>query len=266
VTEFRVALDDGAHTTVERWGARGPVVMAVHGMTSSRKSWDRLAHHLDGQYRVVAYDQRGHGDSAEVGGPMTLERGMRDLENVIAAVGEPIDLLIGHSWGGAIAIEAGLRIPVWRVAAIDPMIRQADESWYGEFLEELREQFSHEGAAREAAIRASEAYAAWGPPDVDAKVHAVHAMTTAPIEGLLRDNPPGQWDLRKSIEHYDKPLLLAIAGAGEGVLDAATQEAIERSHPASVEIVNFPPGAGHNLHRTAFPEFARVLDDFLSRT
>jgi pimeloyl-ACP methyl ester carboxylesterase len=266
VTEFRVALDDGAHTTVERWGARGPVVMAVHGMASSRKSWARMAQHLDGQYRVIAYDQRGHGDSSGVGGPMTLERGMRDLENVIAAVGEPIDLLIGHSWGGAIAIEAGLRIPVWRVAAVDPMIRQAEETWYREFIQELREQFASEGPAREALIRASEDYADWGALDVEAKVHAVATMTPAPIEGLLRDNPPGLWDLRKSIEHYDKPLLLAIAAAGEGVLDVATQEAIERSHPSSVEIVSFPPGAGHSLHRTAFPEFARVLDDFLSRT
>jgi pimeloyl-ACP methyl ester carboxylesterase len=262
-THARVALDDGASTIVERWGERGPVVLAVHGMTSSRKSWERLAEHLDGRFRVMAYDQRGHGDSANVEGPMKLTRAVRDLENVIAAVGEPIDLLIGHSWGGAVAIVAGLQIPVWRVAAIDPMIRQASAAWYGEFVDELRQQFAVDGDARGAIIR--EEYAHWAPVDVEAKVHAVHRMTAAPIEQLLQENPPSTWDLRRDIATYDKPLFLAMAAPGEGINDVTTHEEIEANHAGSVEIAIFPE-AGHNLHRTAFDEFAKALDDFLNRT
>ncbi|HTX58801.1 MAG TPA: alpha/beta hydrolase [Verrucomicrobiae bacterium] len=259
----RVVFDDGAETTVERWGSRGPVVLAVHGMTSSRRSWERLAAHLEGRYRVVAYDQRGHGDSANVAGPMALPRGVRDVEQIVAALGEPIDVLIGHSWGGAIAIEAGLRIPVWRVAAIDPMIRQADDSWYCEFLDELRDQFAAQGAARDARIR--EEYAQWAPVDVEAKVHAVRAMTISPIEALMLENPPELWDLREQIAHYDKPLFLAMAARGEGINDAATLDALERNHASTVEIATFP-GAGHNLHRTAFEAFAEALDAWLART
>ncbi|MEO6836120.1 MAG: alpha/beta hydrolase [Candidatus Tumulicola sp.] len=258
----RLALDDGAFTTVERWGERGPVVLAVHGMTSSRKSWERLARHLDGRFRTVAYDQRGHGDSAGVGGPMSLERGTRDLENIIAALDEPVDLLIGHSWGGAVAILAAPQMPVRRVAAIDPMIRQVSESWYEEYLEELREQFLLLGDARDARTR--EDYADWAPLDVEAKVHAVHAMTAAPIEGLMRENPASKWDLRRTIAQFDKPLLLAMAAPGEGINEAATLAEVERNHAPGVEIVAFP-GAGHNLHRTAFDAFARTLDDFLTR-
>lgn len=259
----RIALDDGASTTVEAWGERGPAVLCVHGMTSSRRSWERLAHHLDGRFRVIAYDQRGHGDSAEIGGPMALARGVRDLENVAQALDLPIDLLIGHSWGGAVAMIAGLEIPVWRVAAIDPMIRQADESWYGEFLDELHEQFAYAGEERAAQIR--EGYADWAPVDVEAKVHAVRTMTSVPIEGLLRENPAGTWDLRAVVARYDKPLFLALAVAGESINDPSTLAEIETHHAPSVEIATFP-GAGHNIHRTAFDDFARALDDFLART
>jgi pimeloyl-ACP methyl ester carboxylesterase len=262
-SERRITLDDGASTLVERWGERGPVVLAVHGMTSSRRSWERLAQHLDGHYRVVAYDQRGHGDSAAVTGAMTLERGVRDLENVVAALGDPIDLLIGHSWGGAIAITAGLQIPVWRVAAVDPMIRQVEQSWYDEYLEELRDHFALEGDARDARTR--EDFSDWPAIDVEAKVHAVHSMTTVPIEGLMRENAPATWDLRKMIASFDKPLFLAMAAPGEGINQPATLEEIEANHASSVEIVTFP-GAGHNLHRTAFAAFATALDDFLART
>jgi pimeloyl-ACP methyl ester carboxylesterase len=256
----RLALDDGASTTVERWGQRGPVVLAVHGMASSRKSWERLARHLDGRFRVVAYDQRGHGDSAGVGGPMSLDRGVRDLENVAASLGEPVDALIGHSWGGALAILAGSRTPVRRIAAIDPMIRQAGDAWYAEYLDELREHFALTGEARDARTR--EEFAQWHPLDVEAKVHAVHAMTTAPIEGLMRANPPASWDLREAVARFDKPLLLAMAAPGEGIGDAETVEGIARTRLPNVEFVAFP-NAGHNLHRTAFDAFAPCLDEFL---
>lgn len=262
-SQIRVELDDGVHTTVERWGERGPVVLCVHGMTSSRRSWARLAHHLDKRFRVVAYDQRGHGDSAHVDGPMALERGVRDLENVVAALGEPIDLLVGHSWGGAVAIEAGLQIPVWRVAAVDPMICQVDESWYNEYLDELRDHFSLEGEARDARTR--DDHAQWHPLDVEGKVHAVHAMTITPIEALMLENPPEAWDLRKAIASYDKALLLTMASPGESINDRATLEDVEKHHASTVEIVSFP-GAGHNLHRTAFDAFTRALDAWLERT
>ncbi|MDQ2679804.1 MAG: alpha/beta hydrolase, partial [Candidatus Eremiobacteraeota bacterium] len=135
-------LADGAHTTVEQWGESGPILLCVHGMTSSRKSWQRLAAHFGKEHRIVAYDQRGHGGSANLRGPMTLHQSLLDLYAVLAHLREPVDALIGHSWGGAIALAGGRRFDVKRVIALDPMIRQADDRWYAEFLEELRELFA----------------------------------------------------------------------------------------------------------------------------
>lgn len=238
-------------------------MLAIHGMASSRLSWERVARHLEGRFRVVAYDQRGHGDSAAVAGPMTLERGVRDAENVIAALGEPVDLLLGHSWGGAIAILAGTQLPVARVAAIDPMIRQVSGAWYEEFLEELRESFAATGAERDAKTR--EEYAAWSPLDVEGKVHAVHSMTIAPIEALWKENPPEAWDLTAIIANYEKPLLLALAARGESINNDTVLEDVEREHAPSATLVGFP-GAGHNLHRTGFDAFATALDNWLGQT
>jgi len=148
-----VTLDDGAQTTVERWGEAGPIVLCVHGMTSSRKSWERTALHLRGRFRVVSYDQRGHGDSSGVTGPMTIERAVRDLENVVASLGETPHALLGHSWGGAVVILAGRSLPVRRVVAIDPGLRQLPQQWYREMLEEIAPTFALQGAARDAYVR-----------------------------------------------------------------------------------------------------------------
>jgi pimeloyl-ACP methyl ester carboxylesterase len=238
-------------------------VLAIHGMTSSRKSWERLADRLVPRYRVVAYDQRGHGDSADVTGPMSLARGVRDAENVLAAIGEPVDVLVGHSWGGAVAILAGARCAVARVAAIDPMIRQVSVPWYEEYLDELRELFALTGEDRDAKVRAE--YGDWSPVDVAAKIHAVHSMTAAPIERLMRENPPHTWDLRSAIAAYAKPLFLALAAPNESINDSATLEDVAGHHAAGVRIGLFP-SAGHNLHRTAFEPFAQQLDEWLART
>ncbi|MBV8531321.1 MAG: alpha/beta hydrolase [Candidatus Eremiobacteraeota bacterium] len=255
-------MDDGAATTVETWGERGPLLLAIHGMVSSRKSWERLARRFEGRFRIAAYDQRGHGDSAATAGPMSLDRGVRDAENVAAALGEPIDVLLGHSWGGALAIIAGTHLEVTRVAAIDPMICQVSDSWYEEYLDELGELFALPEAER--AARTREEFRKWAPLDVEGKVHAVRAMSVTPIEELWKENPRAAWDLRALIASYPKPLLLALASRGESINDDATLEEVERDHAACVDIVSFPH-AGHNLHRTAFEPFVEALDSWLTR-
>ncbi len=108
VRERSIRLSDGAQTTLQQWGDRGPLVLAVHGVGGSRRGWARIGEHLVGTARVVAYDQRGHGDST-ARSPMTVERILDHLGDVVASLGEPVDVLMGHSWGGAVAIVGGCR-------------------------------------------------------------------------------------------------------------------------------------------------------------
>jgi pimeloyl-ACP methyl ester carboxylesterase len=261
--ERRVALGDGAETTLQIWGDRGPLIVAVHGMTSSRKSWQRLAGHWDGRARIAAYDQRGHGDSASITGPMALERGLADLAAVVKSLDELPAGLVGHSWGGAVVILGGAHLAVARVAAIDPMLHQVERSWYDEYVEELREHFALEGEERDAKTR--EGVAHWERLDVEGKVHAVHAMTTEPIERLLRENPPLVWDLRPTVADYPKPLLLLLAAPGEGINDAKVVDSVRRDRAETVELVEIAD-AGHNLHRTDFPAVAASLETFFALT
>lgn len=263
-TEERVTLDDGAPTTLERWGERGPVMLCIHGMTSSRKSWERLALHYADRYRVYAYDQRGHGDSASVPGPMTLHRCLLDLYNVMETIPDPVDVLLGHSWGGAVAILGGRRFDVNRVVAVDPMIRQAGNVWYDEFLADLRTLFALKGDARDAQVTKEVREMGWGDIDVERKKHAVRNMTIAPIERLRDENPPEAWDLRGDLELYPKPLLLAMAGVDESIVPIEDLKFVRERGGPNVAIRVFED-QGHNLHRTAFERFVQEVDTFLER-
>jgi pimeloyl-ACP methyl ester carboxylesterase len=255
-----IALDDGAQTTLDQWGEQGPAMLCVHGMTSSRRSWLRLAKRYADRFRVFAYDQRGHGDSAAVKGPMVLERAVRDLENVATAIGGA-DVLVGHSWGGAAVVRGGLRMPIRAVVAIDPMIVQVGDDWYEEYVEELNATFRFTGAERDERTR--EEYAEWSPDDVEGKVHAVHAMTAEPIARLRDENRGGDWDLRDEIAHYDKPLLLVMAGPGGSIVPADVTAEVKARHSPHVRIETMQD-QGHNLFRTDFDGFAALLDNFLN--
>jgi len=256
-----VRLDDGAETAIERWGDAGPLILCVHGMTSSRLSWERTASHLAGRFRVVAYDQRGHGDSARVTGPMSIARAVRDLENVVAGLGEPPFALLGHSWGGTVVIEGGRTVPADRVVAIDPALRQLSDAWYAEFLDELAPLFALHGEARAAKVR--EDYADWPEIDRERKVHAVATMTAEPIARLRDENPGETWNAFPALADYPKPLLLAMADPENSIVASDDLVRVRVIGGAHVEIAVVPE-SDHNLHRTSFDRFTAILDRFLA--
>ena len=246
---------------VETWGERGPVILCVHGITSSLRSWTRFAERFAETHRVVAYDQRGHGDSAALLGPMTLAQSLRDLAAVATSIGAPVDTLIGHSWGGAVALLGGLQLHPARVVAIDPMIVVPPGTFEIEYVDDLRQFFAIPPTAREQKIRAM--YDGLAPVDVDAKLHAMTHMSVESLERLGRENnvDAGEWDLRERIVSYPIPLLVLVAGI-ESVMSPEDQAFLKERGGSNVRIHLFP-NDGHNLHRTAFDEFSRAVESFL---
>ncbi|MFC3689425.1 alpha/beta fold hydrolase [Aquipuribacter hungaricus] len=118
--EYELHTDDGVRLHVEvddpgpRDGTTPPLtVVLVHGYGLSSQSWhfQRLA--LRGRYRVVTYDQRGHGRS-DIGpaGSSRIRRLGADLEQVLQAhAPEGPVVLVGHSMGGMTVMALAKRRP-----------------------------------------------------------------------------------------------------------------------------------------------------------
>ena len=64
-----------------------PIVLAVHGITGSHRSWAPVARHLGDAVTVLAPDLRGRGESAEVGGPYGMASHVEDLLAVLDHTG-----------------------------------------------------------------------------------------------------------------------------------------------------------------------------------
>ncbi len=84
---------------------RGPIVVAVHGMTTPSAVWADIAQVLGNiGYRVLVYDLYGRGLSDAPPGPQNRQFFQRQLDDLLADQGLGQDLtLIGYSMGGAIA-------------------------------------------------------------------------------------------------------------------------------------------------------------------
>ncbi|MDP9104975.1 MAG: alpha/beta hydrolase [Candidatus Eremiobacteraeota bacterium] len=260
--EHQVVLSDGAHTTVQQWGERGPLIVGVHGLGSSRRGWARIGERLADRYRVVAYDQRGHGDSG-VKGPMTLERSIADLAEIVASLGEAVHALFGHSWGGAVVVAGGRRLDVARVVAFDPMLRVHPGVWSAQTVPEYRRQLAQTNDEREASIRRS--HAVLPDVEIESKLHAARRLTLEPVEALGSENgiDAGRWDLRELVAGYPKPLLLALADAKRSVVldDERAEFAARGDEHVRVEVF---AGASHSLQRDAFERVMPVVETFLA--
>jgi len=101
-----VVSADGTPLHAEVFGPDdAPTVVLIHGWTEAIAYWTFVIDDLKRDFRIVAYDLRGHGQSgAAVDGDYSLERFGQDVEAVLAAAGSTVDdgrvrLVAGHSLG-----------------------------------------------------------------------------------------------------------------------------------------------------------------------
>ena len=89
-----------------------PVLVMIHGTAGSLETWEPLRGRLDRTYRVIAYDQPGHGLTGPHPDRAYGYDGMADgLQAVLAAEGVDRAVLIGNSMGGWIAWRHALAAP-----------------------------------------------------------------------------------------------------------------------------------------------------------
>lgn len=89
----------------------GPAVMLVHSSASGARQWRRLIDDLKTDFHVRAVNLFGYGRTPPwpMDRPQTLEDQARLVETALPVGDEPL-CLVGHSFGGAVAMKVALRL------------------------------------------------------------------------------------------------------------------------------------------------------------
>ncbi len=95
-----VSLENGLEVAYESQGSGERTVILVHGYSFAKEVWSRTMPHLSDDWRVIAYDIRGFGDSTKPDGGYDYPTMARDLELFMDALDIDKAVLIGHSMGG----------------------------------------------------------------------------------------------------------------------------------------------------------------------
>lgn len=242
-----------------------PVMVMLHGLTSAWGAWRRVAEHFAPRYRVVALDQRGHGESEWAAADQyDTDSYLSDLEQFVDGLGLDRFVLVGQSMGGHHTIAYTARHPERVIAAIandiPPSVNRGEvdysQTYPGgrhrrfasieEWLAPRREQnpfspeWAHQLAAQELLREVEGGY----EPKYD---------PNAP----MRWAPSDLWDEAKTIS---RPIFF-IRGGRSRVLDAQTLQDMDMAIPTARSVTL--EKAGHLTYWDMEHEWLTIADAFL---
>jgi pimeloyl-ACP methyl ester carboxylesterase len=106
-----VRAPDGVPIHHESQGAGEPTLVLVHGWALDRHLWDGEVPRLARRHRVITLDLAGHGESGRERAAWTLAAFGADVKAVVEAAAATQVVLVGHSMGGPVVLEAARRMP-----------------------------------------------------------------------------------------------------------------------------------------------------------
>lgn len=110
--EVRTVTANGAHFHCRISGPDGaPCVTFSHALANNLSLWDEMAAALSTEYRVLRYDQRGHGATPATPGPYTFPMLEADAVAILDAFGMAKTNWVGLSIGGMLGYGLAINHP-----------------------------------------------------------------------------------------------------------------------------------------------------------
>lgn len=247
-----------------REAGSGAPVLLLHGLGGSRTAWEPQLVDLSSEFRCVAWDMPGYGESRPFSGTMTWEKLADAVADLVEALGESSAHLVGISLGGMVAQHAALAHPalVRSLVLLDSSPQfgfggmTAAEEWISDRLDPLRAGETPASMARDAlwAIVApgtadevvEQAAQAMGRIGVEAFREATMCLTTHSVLDDLAD--------------VRAPTLVAVGELDRETPPFFSEALAERIPGARLEVIE---GSGHYSNLEKPQEVNCLLRQFI---
>jgi esterase len=246
----------------------GPPIVILHGLLGWARNWATIAKQLARAYHVLAADLRNHGSSPWADA-MSYESMAQDVAALVARLGLPPPVVVGHSMGGKVAMQLALchGHAVDQLVVVDVAPVRYDRS-FAPYIEAMQR------VDLNAIGRRSEVDERLAPAVPDAGVRAFLLQNLVSADGgfAWRVNLPALLANMDAImgfpaspgsRSFERPALF-LAGGRSDYLRPEHRTEIELLFPrAEHEVIE---DAGHWVHAERPAAFLERLGQFLERS
>jgi pimeloyl-ACP methyl ester carboxylesterase len=255
------------------WGRLdAPPIVLLHGGHQSAHSWDLVSLHLAQRYRVLALDQRGHGDSEWPRDVVYSNHEMSlDAEAFIDAMGLRRPVVIGHSMGGRNTMlllrrnqgVAGAAV----IVDVGPELSEKGRAAIAGFVQGNQEFDDLEHFVRN--VRQYDPYRSREHIERTVKYNMLERADGKYVSkcdsnprrlGIARGAGPLENITLEDAGRLDLPVLL-VRGANSNILAADAAERFAAALPLGCLVT--VPDCGHNVHGQNTKGFIEAVNGFL---
>lgn len=236
------------------YGSGAPAIVFVHGWSCDSGYWDAQLNEFAVYYTVVTLDLAGHGKSGETSRKdWSMANFGADVAAVVESVGSSRVILVGHSMGGPVALEAARRLPgkVIGIVGVDTL-REIAAPTPREQFEPVIDKMRADFAATTAEFVGRNFFSDRTDPIL--RQWIVDDMSAAPpkvaipaVLGLFA------MDYRSAVEDLDVPIV-AVNSTSHPTDEAAIRQIEPRFRLVPIE------GVGHFPMLEAPAQFNRILN------
>ena len=235
----RIAIaPDGVHVQYRVYGAGEPALVFIHGWSCDSNYWREQVPVFKQKYTVVTVDLADHGGTDANRSEWSIEKFGQDVATALAAVPNQQLILVGHSMGGPVAIEAARKLkgrvigiigvdtfntvgaPGPSKAQIDAIVKPFEADFIGQTRKLVTEHLFAPGASRELADKV--AYdMSLSPPRV--AIPSLRALF--------------EYDFNEPLKDVSVPIVAIDSGLGEPVNEARIRKVLPKFHAVMIKDV-----------------------------
>jgi pimeloyl-ACP methyl ester carboxylesterase len=239
----RIAIaPDGVHVQYRVYGAGEPALVFIHGWSCDSNYWRDQVQAFKQQYTVVTVDLAGHGGTDANRSEWTMGRFGQDVATALAAVPNRKMVLVGHSMGGPVALEAarllGDRVigiigvdtfrtigaPVPTAAQLDAAVKPFEANFIGHTRDVVTQHFFAPGAN----------------PELVRKV-AYDMSLSPPKVGIPSLRAVLGYDYAAALKELDVPIVAINSDLGEPLNEVRIRKVLPRFRVITLSAIGHFP-------------------------
>ncbi len=203
---------DGMALAYEAAGSGGPPLVFIHGLACHRGFWASQMQHFAARHRVLAPDLRGHGQSDAPHQRYTMQSLADDLVWMCDQLEYEHPVLVGHSLGGLVAMEAAAAQP-GRFAAVvlvdSVLLPPGDRRG---FVEQLVGSLRTDDAEQTLRDYYGSFFGPFDEPDVKAWILDEAVRTPPYVSSSIWEQAMLSWNDEEALRRCTAPMLYLDAG------------------------------------------------------